>query len=76
MRSDWRVMKDLGKITIAFPDQKFDKIEQGLNRLDDGKAKSGLNFTIDSKSNKIVGYMIDSPRIVGQGGQAYPIKGQ
>lgn len=23
MRSNWKVMKDLGNITIAFPDKKF-----------------------------------------------------
>ena len=27
MRSNWKVMKDLGEITIAFPDKKFEKIE-------------------------------------------------
>lgn len=37
MRKNWRVMKDLGKITIAFPDQKFKKVQQGLDRLEDGK---------------------------------------
>ena len=51
MRNNFRVMKDLGNITISKPEQKFKKIKQGLDMINENKEQIGLNFVVDSKSN-------------------------
>lgn len=75
MRSDWRTMKDLGQITITFPEKKFQTIEASIERLENYKDKGGLEFQIDANSNKVVGYQIMSPSIILQGGKTAPMHG-
>ena len=74
MKKDWRLMKDLGKITIETPSKKFANIKDNLQLLCTSN-KSNLNFTIDSNSNKIVGFTLNKPKIVSKGKKSYLMKG-
>ena len=75
MRSDWRVMKDLGQITIDYPDQKFKNISNSLKLIENNKKNSGIDFSIDINNNKVVGYSLNRPTILGKNGNSSQIKG-
>ena len=65
MRSDFRVMKDLGEHTIVRPDKRFPMIEGFANNIDkEGSKNKDFNFRIDSKSNKIQGYSLRPPKVM------------
>lgn len=64
MRKDYNVMRDLGYHTILKPDKRFpliDKFTQRTNK--EISANKDFNFVIDTKSNKVTGYMIRPPKI-------------
>lgn len=75
MRSDWRVMKDLGQITIDNPQRKFENIRQSLKLIEDNKKNSGIDFSIDIVNNKVVGYTLKKPRLFGKNGNTTQFKG-
>lgn len=64
MRKDFRVMKDIGQHTILRPDKRFPLIEKFTQRTNkEVSTNKDFNFTIDTKSNKVTGYMIKPPII-------------
>lgn len=64
MRKDFRVMKDIGQHTILRPDKRFPLIEKFTQKTNkEVSANKDFNFVIDTKSNKVTGYMIKPPTI-------------
>lgn len=65
MKSDFRIMKDVGRETIMFPEQRFSKIE-GLAKEISEFNDTGFQMKIDIRSNKITGYKLRYPQIKTQ----------
>lgn len=62
MKSNFRIMKDVGRETIMFPEQRFGKIEGLAKEISEFK-DTGFQMQIDIRSNKITGYKLRYPQI-------------
>lgn len=75
MRSDFRVMKDLGAHTIVKPDKRLPMIQGFAEKINkQADLNKDFNFKIDAKSNKITGYSLRPPKVL-TGSQGVAIKG-
>jgi aubergine-like protein len=63
MRSDFRIMKDIGVHTILNPENRFQEITGVIKRLNKSKP-NGFNFQINSSSNEISALQLKAPRIL------------
>ena len=61
-KSDFRIMKDVGGITILKPNVRYDKITSLAKEISNHQGK-GIEFEVDLNSNRVVGYQMDFPQI-------------
>lgn len=64
MRKDFNVMRDIGKHTILNPKERFPTVAEFTQKASaEASQNKDFNFTIDTKSNKVVGYLLKPPVI-------------
>ena len=70
MRSDFRLMKDLGEHTILLPDVRHSQIVNAIQTLE--SSDSAVPFQVEKQSNKVNGYQLNPPKILTAGSSEMP----
>ena len=63
MRSDFRIMKDIGQHTILDPRSRMDNISKIIKNINDSK-NEGFNFKVKEDSNQISVLQMKTPKII------------
>ena len=64
MKSNFKVMKDIGQHTIKYPEERFKDIEMLMNSINNHKdEEKSFQFRINKKTNAVTGYNLDFPQI-------------